>query len=272
MYGIRILSSAALRKVIRIRLWCRRQPLLILLAFLSVHPTHVVARESEGTEHGPSQSDRALKTAEQALRHSQRALGVENGTIDDSTAELVDITRHSTPFLYQRIIGTQTWRIRGSVTKLKLQDVRWPKNGEEFEALIDPVTKAIYTVEIVTGSEKSRTWKTPAPKDAEDQMRRASDEKYTSFADAPPSVDVLTALDSVRAVGGRVDSAVRIAAVCVVRETKFKTAKLVWAVTLMGVPPIRRTPPGGTTDPVYTYRYIVDATTGVCESISNRPR
>lgn len=268
MFGTKYLRAFLRRERVRLE---TGNCLLILVPIVWSLSGEAVGAGEENARQSPDRSEWVLATEAHATIHCRGVLGLEKNRIRESSAEVVNLAEDSTPFLHGHIVGTPLWRIQGIVVASARDDSRWPKNAKESDALFHPKTKVAYRIRMFSDSQKSRTWRTPDAAESEDQMRRASNEKYIRFADSEPPVDLLTALDSVRAVGGKVDSAARVSAVCVVRETKFKPAKLVWAVTLMGVSPIR-IPPLGSKGAVYTYRYIVDATTGECESFCNRPK
>ena len=211
---------------------------------------------------------RVLATARKTLALSATSVASE------IAFEETILQSDNTPHLHSKLTDRRLWHVVVRDWRLRLPSAEG-KASDRFDRVVDlyldPDDGRLLKLRSRWPDSEPGIRPEPSADVAEDQFFRAGRERYDGFPDEEPTVKLIDALDSMYRSGYDPYEAKQILAQCVVRSTRYKEPKPVWAITLRGVHPIR-VPPGWPADDRYEYRVIVDARTGIVESISNRPR
>lgn len=191
-------------------------------------------------------------------------------------AKKVMIEDDQTPYLSAQINHHEfvVVALRGWSVKLPSSGVSGSASRElTFDVLVNPNTRQVVKI-------RSRWPEGVPPIDPEpnaavaaEQMWRSGHEVYHGFPLDRPIVHLAEALRTVYSRGAAVDRAAQISADYVMwsRMGEWQEPRPVWAITLRGIPSVR-SPPGGSREPIFFFRYIVDARTGDFLCGSNTPR
>lgn len=217
----------------------------------------------------------ALQDAERAIAQARKLLGRRSDPkVRTPNARLRTLKQDNTPYLHSVLVGNPVWHVVVEEWSIELKsalpDAR-DGYARTLDIYLDPKQGHVLKMRTRWPEGEPPISAEPTAAQAEDQFRRASNEKYHGFPKEPPRVTLAEALDSMYRSGVDVFAAKQIVVQCVIRSTDYDEPKPVWAITLRGVSPFRRRLPTWPKGDVYEYRYIVDAETGTYELMTNIP-
>lgn len=216
----------------------------------------------------------ALSDPQRATTCTCKLLGIAlENEVSKCSATLSTLKQDNTPFLSAQVKGGPLWHVVVPDWRIRLKSAKAESGGpyvRTFDVYLDPLTGQLIKARSRWPEDEPPIPPEPTAAQAEEQFRRASNEKYHSFPLETPRVTLAEALDSMYRSGVDVFRAKQVVAQCVIRSTDFEKPKVVWAITLRGVSAYRSLP-GWPEGEVYQYRYLVDATTGRYESATNIP-
>ena len=218
-----------------------------------------------------------VTTKAQAVETAMRFTGLNRLQGTTVTAQRETVAENKTPYLSNRIVNRQLWRveIQNAVLKLKsgAAEVRDPY-VRSFEVLIAEDTGELLGVDSSSGADVSDLRPRASAKVAENQLREQG-EIYAGFPPGEPRITFLDALDLILAKGvGSPYLAREIHASYVLHSDRGAKAHPVWVITMRGLPPRQAHGPGGDAVPVWQrdhMRNVVDAESGVVLFATNTP-
>lgn len=217
---------------------------------------------------GTAPDDSPARDAAWAVGKAYEIVGVGGDRPPSGEPQRVSLAGDRTPFLGSQIAKQHAWRvpIKGPIGVLSAKITL-------LHVYLDAETGK--TIRIVSEWPEAEPPLAPEPDSATatEQLRRSGDEVYHGFPDTEPKVTLTRALRAVEASGGPASSAKQVDCQYVMwsRMGPWRQPRAVWAITLRGIPPVHP-PPGAPDDPVFSFRYIVDASTGDWLCGSNTPR
>lgn len=257
-------------------------PLFVLLGGLGLPSVNAQGAEcAHENEDGNEQdlrigSEWAIRTNDVAITRAYEILGVSDARELKVRATLTTLAEDNTPFLSTQIKGSPIWHV--VVDNLMIRLERYA--GEEdrhtrtFDVFLDAAGGQL--LKAVSRWPKGIPAIAPEPssKSAEEQMRRAGEERYHSFPKDGPGITLLEALNALNDTENPlVAKQIRAVYVMWSQVGKWRTPRPVWAITLRGIPPISGTNPAIGINLRNHIRYIVDPKTRkwLCASTSPQP-
>lgn len=239
---------------------------VVIIATAVLSSTDVLAQSQRSYEEIPVDvalaRDYSVRDGNAALERVRKFILNRDLTTDEkASVSLVKITRDSTPFLHEAIVGKVCWvvRIEGLLA------------GSEkiFDAFIDASEGRL--LKIVSRLPEGGSLIPPlaAPEDAEKEMWRVGQEVYHGFPKNIPSVTFAEALSKLHRSNPL--KAKQIIGRYVLNSSMGRPPRAVWDITTRGVPPHPRTPPHLPRTATYQYRELIDASTGAWLKSSNVP-
>jgi hypothetical protein len=181
-----------------------------------------------------------------------------------------------TPYLGSEFVGKAFWHVVVPHLKLELPSTPdWFDNSKlrTFDALVEPQSGRVVRLTSWWPEGDGPVIVQPDSTVAAEQLRRSGNEVYHGLPDHDPQATLIQALDAIQRGGAAPLMAKQISANYVMwsRIGKWRNPRSVWAITLRGVMP-EMPREGMPIEPIYQYRYIVDAVTGQYLCSSNTPR
>jgi hypothetical protein len=257
------------------------RPLLVGIPVLAAYPfgcSH--SRERfEGTGHSvgsrnPKEVD--LLTEGEAIAAARRFLGVQDEGSGNVTATVAILTHDDTPFLWDKVEGKMVWTVTFKPWSLDLK-CSWPwarRNPyvRAVDVLLDAQSGSLIRI-VTPWPDEEPDMPPPAPREsAEEDMRQCGQERYDAFASEAPNVSFLEAIGSF--CQARYEDALvarQITGHCVLRSSPGYAPRLVWIVTVRGVPWRGKKPIPAPEECIYQYRDLTDAATGKWFMSTNVP-
>ena len=239
---------------------------VVIIVTAALSSTDVLAQSRRSYEEIPVDvalaRDYSVRDGNAALERVRKfILNRDLTTNEKASVSLVKITRDSTPFLHEAIVGKVCWvvRIEGLLA------------GSEkiFDAFIDASEGRL--LKIVSRLPEGGPLIPPlaAPEDAEKEMWNHGQEVYHGFPKDIPSVTFVEALSKLHRSYPL--KAKQIIGRYVLNSSMGRPPRAVWDITTRGVPPHPRTPPHLPRTATYQYRELIDASTGDWLKSSNVP-
>ncbi|MCX6828289.1 MAG: hypothetical protein NT002_03260 [candidate division Zixibacteria bacterium] len=197
-------------------------------------------------------------------------LSISNFDVQKQPApEMIMLFDDQTPFVHEKINGRHIWS--ASFTNIDLRNTVADTSSRKsvvhnFQVLLDSAEGCLLRISTITQQIDSNIAPVKSAVDAEAQMLSSGD-VYQVYSGPAPKISLLQALDSCM---HSPKSAKQIDAVLLMYSrpgyARYQTPRLVWFITLRGIPPIYFHPPRGTPQPpTYARNFIheiIDATTG----------
>lgn len=217
-----------------------------------------------------------VENGEAAIARALSIVGLDRELCMGTRASLATVRSDETPFLHQQITGRLAWHV--ILGDCQPRDPA-RQEGEAFgvrtlDVLLAPQTGCLLKVSTRWAEGKVGTPPILSALSAEDQMRRAGNERFHAF---PATLPVITLVNAIYAVGGWVDPDVaqQIVARYVMwsRVGIWEKARPVWYITLWGIPPVAGTNPIIPVEWRSHAHYVVDAQNGkwLCMSTTPQP-
>ena len=215
----------------------------------------------------------ALSTAEQTFALALKYTGFSSQCDFDAQnppePEIILLLNDQTPFVHDNINGHHIWSVLfNNIDLRKIAADTSPKTSvvHNFQVLLDSMDGHLLRISTIAQQIDSNIAPFKPAESAEAQMRSSGD-FYQVYNGPAPKISFLQALDACR---HSPRSAKQIDAVLLMYSrpgyARYQTPRLVWFITLRGIPPIYFHPPRGTPQPPIPARNfiheIIDATTG----------
>jgi hypothetical protein len=199
-----------------------------------------------------------------------------------SSATNMTVAGDNTPFLARDFENRSVWSVEysGVSLKLKLANPKYVdkyRQKRTFTVWLDAKTGQLLKIRSKFQGEAGEMRQEPSADSAESQLRAAG-EFYSGLPNVSvqPRITFLDAVDAVLSQGiGSPLAAKEIDGLCVMHSKMGSTPRLVWVVTLRGLPPIPAKGPQGDLVPAWQrnhIRNVVDAVTGKCLFATNVPQ
>jgi hypothetical protein len=183
--------------------------------------------------------------------------------------EIILLLNDQTPFVHDNINGHHIWSVLfNNIDLRKIAADTSPKTSivHNFQVLLDSADGCLLRISTIAQRIDSNIAPVKSAVDAEAQMLSSGD-VFQVYDGPAPKISFLQALDACR---HSPRSAKQIDAVLLMYSrpgyARYQTPRLVWFITLRGIPPIYFHPPRGTPQPPISARNfiheIIDATTG----------
>jgi hypothetical protein len=174
----------------------------------------------------------------------------------------VRVSKDVTPFLGQSNTGKSAWRLEYPA-KAPFQS--------KFVVFLDAASGRLLYISATVDERRD-----PMPSYSEaTRILRSQEEIYAGYPDQDPTVDFLSALESIARNGfGTPEHASEIHGAYVLDSQRGAPSRRVWAITLRGLPPIAAHGPGAKDVPKAQrthMRNLVDASTGKVLEAGNSP-
>ncbi len=213
-------------------------------------------------------------TTNEAINRALRIMGLARLPPDaNAKAQHITIIEDPTPFFSKQLTGRSAWEVELGPIRLPLKSATpgyVDPYARRFMVRIDAATGQILSIHAPYAGTDPDLLPAP-PADAAEEQLRAEGEIYLAFAPEAPRLSLLEALDRVLTEGiGSPFLAKEISATCVLHSKMGSTPRLVWVITLRGLPPMPARGQHADKIPVWQrnhMRNVLDATEAACPGL-----